>query len=271
MRPEERTAALDPPAARPAPATGPRARWSALGAGALAVALKGKALLGGLKLLSLGKVLLSAGSMLTMVWAYASRSGWPFAALFVGLLLVHELGHGWAIRKEGLRAGFPIFIPFLGAFISLKGQPRNSLVEARIALAGPVAGGAASLVCVAWYLVSRDRLWLAGAEAGFLLNLFNLTPLAPLDGGRVAQVFSRRAWIAGLAVVLGLCLVALSPPLLLIGALGLARVLRRAEAPSPQAEAEVSAGDRRGMATRYFVLLGGLAAGAWCASVILQG
>jgi Zn-dependent protease len=267
----ERRPARDGPGLMPVPKGPPRRRgWSAAGGVALAVLLKGKSLLVGLKVLSLGKLLVTAGSMFAMVALYARDRGWAFASLFVLLILVHELGHAAAIRTAGLSAGYPVFIPFIGAFIALRGQPRNSLVEARIALAGPVAGGVASLVCAACFVLTRDRLWLAVATAGFFINLFNLTPLAPLDGGRVARVFSRRAWMLGLVVIAGLCVVALSPPLLLIGVLGLTQLLRPEPSPSPEAEAEVTPRDRRRMAACYFGLLGALSAGAWCASTLLQ-
>jgi Zn-dependent protease len=247
-----------------------RTGWSAAGAVALAVLLKGKALLVGLKFLGLGKLFLTAGSMLAMIWMYARGNGWAFATLFVLLILVHELGHASAIRAEGLSAGYPVFIPFVGAFITLRGQPRNTLVEARIALAGPVAGGVASLACAAGFVLTGNRLWLAVAASGFIINLFNLTPLVPLDGGRVARAFSRRAWLVGVLVIGALCALAMSPLLILIGALALMQLLRPEPKPSADAEAEVAPRERRRMAARYFGLLGALSAGAWCASTILQ-
>ena len=248
-----------------------RTPWAIAATAALALLGKGKVLLTGLKALSFGKLLLSGGSMLTMIWVYAQGGGWRFATGFVLLILVHEMGHAVAIREAGLPAGYPVFIPFFGAVIALKGQPRSSLVEARIALAGPVAGGAAALVCVTGYLWTHERWWLALASAGFLLNLFNLTPLSPLDGGRVARVFSRRAWWLGLALIAGLLVTAPSPPLVLIAVLGLMQAFRkRPEAPGPD-EASVTLGDRRSMALRYFALCGGLGAALWCSTALLHG
>ncbi|HTS83124.1 MAG TPA: site-2 protease family protein [Myxococcaceae bacterium] len=260
---------MQPETSPSVPSRQSRTTWSAAGAVALGVLAKGKVLLGGLKALSLGKVLLSAGSMLGMIWVYAVAAGWRFAVGFVLLIFVHEMGHAVAIREAGLPAGYPVFIPFFGAVIALKGQPRSSLVEARIAIAGPVAGGAAALVCAAGYLLTHERWWLALASAGFILNLFNLTPLPPLDGGRVARMFNRKAWIVGLVLIALMLVAAPSPPLILIAVLGAMQAFRGGE-PSPGPDEDrVTPADRRWMAVKYFALCGSLAAAAWCCSVLL--
>jgi len=246
-----------------------RGALSAAGAVALAVLAKGKVLLGGLKALSFGKLFLSAGSMLGMIWVYAQAAGWRFAAGFVLLIFVHEMGHALAIREAGLPAGYPVFIPFFGAVIALKGQPRSSLQEARIAIAGPVAGGAAALVCAGGYLWTHERWWLALASAGFILNLFNLTPLPPLDGGRVARMFSRKAWLLGLVMIAAMLVASPSPPLVLIAVLGAMQALRGAPQPQGPDEEQVTPADRRWMAARYFALCGALGLAAWFCSILL--
>src|SRR5262249_53429981 len=161
-----------------------------LAALAAVVAVKAKALIGLLKFASLGKLALTSISMLAMIWIYALRGGLPFAVGFVLLLLIHEMGHAIAIRRAGLNAGWPVFIPGLGAFITLKEVPTSRVMEAEIGYAGPLFGTAASLAVAALYLVTRSELCLSLAYTGFFLNLFNMIPLHPLDGGRVAQVFS---------------------------------------------------------------------------------
>jgi Zn-dependent protease len=189
------------------------------------------------------------------------------------MLLIHELGHAVAIRAAGLRAGYPVFIPGFGALIALKDQPRDPRVEAEIALAGPVAGGVAALSAAALYYVSHDRLFLALASTGFMLNLFNMIPLSPLDGGRVANLFSRRAWIAGLAMVAAMFVMTQAPMLLIIGLFAL-RGLWRRRAWQPAAEADdasaATAADRRAMATRYFGLCAFLAFGFYFANRLLS-
>lgn len=253
----------------------PKSRTGTLavgGAAALIIALlaKSKGLLVALKGLSAGKLFLTFGSMFAMVAFEAQRSGWQFALGFVIMILVHELGHGWAIKREGLEAGYPLFIPFFGAMIALRGQPRNSLVEAKIAIAGPMAGTAAALAATSLYLVTEQRLYLAVAYSAFFLNLFNLVPMSPLDGGRVARMFSRRMWVLGLLLLIGLFVLHPSLPLAIIGLFALKHtVSRQAEPPGPD-EAEVVPADRSRMAMNYFGLAAFLALGMLLAGKLLR-
>jgi Zn-dependent protease len=228
---------------------------------------KAKVLLVALKALKLGKLLLTFGSMAVMIAVEAQRGGWVFAAGFVGLILVHELGHGVAIKRAGLSASYPVFIPFFGALISMRGQPRSPVVEAEIALAGPVAGAAASLAVAGLYLATHDRLTLAIAYSGLFLNLFNLTPLGFLDGGRVTRVFARRSWIVGIIIFAALFAVTRAPHLLLIGIMSLGHVWRRARATAD--EPEVAPAERRRIAGLYFALCAVLAAGTAFARMLL--
>jgi Zn-dependent protease len=244
-----------------------------LGVGLVALLVKAKALLVLLKGLKLAKLAITMGSMFVMIWFEAVRFGWTFGVGFVLLLLVHELGHGVAIRQAGLAAGYPVFIPFVGAFISLKGQIRSPIVEARIALAGPIAGAGASLACVALFFATHGRLWLALANTGFLLNLFNMTPIAPLDGGRAARVFSRRAWIVGLVVLVGLFVATQAPQLILIGIMALSHTFARRQQQLadalPVAE-DVTPEARRNVAFEFFGLCGFLALGMYLTGTLLS-
>jgi Zn-dependent protease len=236
-----------------------------VGGALLVVLAKAKFLLVGLKALKFGKILLTMGSMAVMIAVEAQQGGWLFAAGFVLLILIHEVGHGVEIKRAGLSAGYPVFIPFFGALISMRGQPRSPVVEARIALAGPVWGAAASLATAALYLLTKQRLYLSLAYTGFFLNLFNLTPLGFLDGGRVTRVFARRAWIVGLVIFAGLFMVTQAPQLLIIGILALTNAWRR----DPVAVDEVTPAERRKVAFGYFGLCAGLAAGtAFCSGLL---
>lgn len=207
----------------------PRAKgvWGSIAAIGALVLVKAKSVLALLKLAGLGKFALTGLSMFAMIALEAQRSGWLFGVGFVVLIFIHEMGHAFAIRREGLDAGWPVFIPFFGAMISLKGQPPSRAAEARIAYAGPVAGTLASLVAASFYLVFGGRIWLGLAYTGFFLNLFNLIPISPLDGGRVAQVFSPRAALIGGLLLGAMFLVTMAPQLLLIGALAVMHNLRR--------------------------------------------
>jgi len=174
----------------------------------------------------LGKVLLTGGTMLLSVFAYAMVYGWWYAVGFVLLIFVHEMGHYIAARQKGLAVGAPTFIPFVGAWISLKDLPHDAEVEAYIGLAGPLVGTVGALAC---YLVARDtgsRLLLALSYAGFFLNLFNLIPLSPFDGGRVTAVLSPRIWLLGAPVLAVMFLLNPSPVLLIMGILSIPQLVK---------------------------------------------
>lgn len=172
----------------------------------------------------MGKVLTSGGTMLLSVFAYAFVFGWWYAVGFVALLFVHEMGHFLAARKRGLNVGLPTFIPFVGAWIQLKEQPMDAETEAFVGIAGPMLGSAAAFVC---YMVARETgsgLLMALAYAGFFLNLFNLIPLSPLDGGRIVSVISPKIWFLGVPILVGLFFWIPSPLLVLIAILALPQI-----------------------------------------------
>src|SRR5215218_1071610 len=168
-----------------------------LGAGLVAlvaVAAKAKSLL---LLLPKLKLLTTFGSMLVSIAAYAVLFGFPFAVGFVLLLLLHEMGHVIQLRREGIKASAPMFIPFLGAVIAAKSMGKDAAAEARVGLAGPVLGTLASLVPLALWLLTGSDFWRALAFVGFFLNLFNLLPVLPLDGGRAMAALSPWMWLIG--------------------------------------------------------------------------
>lgn len=240
----------------------PRRGLGAIGALLLTLLAKGKSLL-----VFAPKLLLTSFSMLAMVWLEAQRSGIWFAVGFVLSILIHELGHGYAMKRAGVAAGWPIFIPFFGAMIAMKGEPRDRDTEARIAYGGPLAGTLAALVAVALAFLLDSRVALAVAYTGFFINLFNLTPFSPLDGGRVAQAFSRRAWIVGAVLMAAMFFFTRAPGLLLIVLLALPRLLGRADTDAREALAPKL---QRSWAFRYFALAGFLASGIYVTSLILH-
>jgi Zn-dependent protease len=238
-----------------------------IGALLVAVLAKGKSLLLLLKALPAGKFLLTTLSMLAMVWFEAMRSGIWFGVGFVLMILVHELGHGVAMKRCGVEAGWPIFIPFFGAMIAMKGLPQDRSAEAEIAYGGPLAGTAVALLAAGIGLATESRLFLALAYTGFFLNLFNLTPISPLDGGRVTQAFSRRAWIFGAILLAALFFTTGAPMLLIIGLMALPRLLgRQSEDQRPALEPAV----QRAWAFRYFGLASFLGAGSYFAAQLMH-
>ena len=219
-------------------------------------------LLGKLKVLAIfSKVGLTGVSMLVSVWAYAAlwHLGWAAAIGFVVLLFVHEMGHWIVMRLKGVPASAPLFIPFLGAMIGMKGLPRSVKDEAEIGIAGPIAGTAGALACLGLETLYGGRLWPLLALLGLYLNLFNLLPVSPLDGGRIVAAISRWLWIVGLAGLVGLFVLHPNPFLLLIALIGgaetMARFRGRHAATARAGYYDVSMPERVMLAVLYFGLI----------------
>ena len=166
------------------------------------------------------KVVVTAGSMLVSVAAYAWIWGLPFAIGFVLLIFVHELGHVIELRRQGVRASAPLFIPFLGAVIGMKELPDDAWKEARVALAGPILGSVGAAACWVAGEATGSELLVGLAFVGFFLNLFNLIPIVPLDGGRAVGALHPAFWFLGLVMMVGLVVVNRNPLLILIVVLG---------------------------------------------------
>ena len=231
---------LPPAAYRPAPAPAPapptpqrkpkpqRTGWRRYATpiffGFLALLKWGKALL---LLLPKAKLLTTSASMLVSVGAYALIWGWRFAAGFVALLFLHELGHYIQLRREGVRPTGMVFIPFLGAAVGTRSLGGSALAEARVGLAGPILGSLATAALLPIAAATDDDFWRALAFTGFFLNLFNLAPVVPLDGGRAMAAMAPWMWFVGFGGLLVLLLVWPNPILLLIVLLGGFETYRR--------------------------------------------
>jgi Zn-dependent protease len=180
------------------------------------------------------KVFTVGASMIVSIGAYALLGGWWFGVGLVGLIFVHEMGHVLELRRQGVRATAPLFIPFLGAVVGMKQMPHNAWKEAQVALAGPLLGSLAAL-----------GVWLAGsaldsnflramAFVGFFINLFNLLPIVPLDGGRAVAALHPVIWLFGLAALVALEIfrpTPLLPVIIVFGALELWRRWRLRDHP----------------------------------------
>ena len=151
--------------------------------------------------LKLGKFAATLGSMLITIWIYAVTYGWFFGVGFVMLIMFHEMGHFYMAKREKLDVSTPLFIPFVGAVISMKEIPRSVLTESKIALGGPVAGTIASAFCLVLYYFSKNHMFIALAYTGFFMNLFNLIPISPLDGGRIVSIVSNKIWYIGIPIL----------------------------------------------------------------------
>ena len=184
------------------------------------------------------KVFTTSASMLVSIGAYTLLWGWKFAVGFVVLLLVHELGHVIELRRQGVPASAPLFIPFLGAVVGMKQMPKDAWREARVALAGPIVGSLGAAAVWAAGEALDSELLVAVAFVGFFLNLFNLLPIVPLDGGRAVAAIHPVFWAVGLAGLVALVFVAPNPILLIILVLGGIELWRRwQERKHPEAAA----------------------------------
>ena len=173
-----------------------------------------------------GKIFASGGTMLLSLAVYASIWGWPYAAGFIALLFCHEMGHFIAARERGLNVGLPTFIPFVGAWIQLKDMPHSVETEAYVGFAGPFVGSIAAFVT---YFAARhydSNLLLAVSYSGFFLNLFNLLPVSPLDGGRITAILSPRVWLIGAPLMAALFFYRPSPVLIVVAVVALPQLLK---------------------------------------------
>src|SRR3954449_486196 len=215
----------------PLPAAPPRspfkrARSAIAGVLAILVSLAGK-LKAVLLLLPKLKLLTTSGSMLVSIGAYALIWGWQFAVGFVLLLFAHEMGHVIQLKREGVPASAPMFIPFLGAVVGMKRLPDDAAAEARVGLAGPVLGSIACLVPLGLYAATGNHLFQALAFTGFFLTLFILAPVLPLDGGRAMAALSPWMWLVGFGILLGVGIAFPNPIVILILVLGGFETYRR--------------------------------------------
>lgn len=209
---------LPPPSSdepRPKPARRrPSGFLGTAGAAILAFLLKFKlALLVGLKLLA------PSWTFLLSLWIYVVIFGWKLAIVVMLLLLAHELGHYFAFKAYGLPVHLPSFVPLLGAFTA--GAPAENLEhDAYIALAGPLTGFGLAAACSGAGMLTHERFWYACADLSAFLNLFNMIPMPPFDGGRIIAALWPPLWIAGFLLFIGFALF-FHIPMLFIAIIGI--------------------------------------------------
>jgi Zn-dependent protease len=232
----------------PARPTGPERSWWRRGLAGVATAVV--LLAGKLKFLLLGLTKMSTfASMFAFFGVYWSLYGWPLALGLVLSIYIHEMGHVAMLRRLGIAAGAPLFIPGVGAEVMLKQHIADPSIDARIGLAGPVWGLGAALAALGAYEVSQSHIWYAIAELTAFINLFNLIPIWQLDGSRGFHALDRaQRWTIVAVVAVALLLTGQSM-LFLIGGVAVWRALQRDSGP----------GDVRATAT-FAVLVLALAA-----------
>ena len=223
-------------------AAGEKTSWWRRGApGVIAVVV---ALLGKLKFLLLGLTKASTFiSMFAFFCVYWSIYGRPLALGLVLSIYIHEMGHVAMLRRFGISAGAPMFIPGVGAVVMLKQHIGNPLTDAKVGLAGPVWGLGAALAALCLYVATRAPIWMAIAQLTGFLNLFNLIPVWQLDGSRGLHVLARwERWALVIAIAIAL-IVTRQRLLFIVGGVAVWRALQQETGP----------GDTRILAT--FVVL----------------
>ena len=203
-------------------------------------------------------------SMFVSAAFYVWFGGWWFGIGLIVLLFVHEMGHVFEAKRQGLAVSVPIFIPFMGALITMKQMPRNAWREARLAIAGPILG---SLGALALYIagVAYNSPHLKGlAFLGFLINLFNLLPVIPLDGGRISAALHPAIWLLGFLALIALVIYRPNPLLIIILLFAASELRRRWKLrhhPQMQAYYRVKPAQRAIVGLLYFGLAAALVLG----------
>ena len=204
----------------------------------------------------------TALTMLLSIGAYALLFPMWFAVGLVVLIWVHEMGHVLQLKREGVKASAPMFVPFLGAFVAMKEMPKNALAEARVGLAGPVLGTLGALGAWGIYAWTQNPLFLGLAYVGFFINLFNLLPMLPLDGGRAVGAMSPVFWLLGVLMTVALFFIQPNFIILIIAFLGGTELWRRwkmRNTPEGQAYNKIELRHRVMVGLVYFGLIAVLA------------
>jgi Zn-dependent protease len=206
-------------------------------------------------------ILLTLGSALVSVAAYSLLAGPWVAVGLVLMILVHEMGHVVEIRRQGMQATAPIFIPFLGAAIFQRSHAQSPIRQAQIGIAGPIAGTIGATAALVLYGSTHWIVLLIWAYYGFLINLFNLIPFGMLDGGWILAPVSKWIQVAGLGVLVALFFSGqVSPLILIIVVLGVPVVLQRFRNPALDAQLTSGpAGPRYAMGAAWLGLVAYLA------------
>ena len=204
----------------PAPQQSSRGALGWLGSAAVAVFAAIK--YGGLLLLKI-PAFATLFSALVSIGAYSIFRGPWFAVALVAMILVHEMGHVVEIRRQGMAATAPIFIPFLGAAIFQRQHPTTATKQAQIGIAGPIAGTLGASVAFILYTSTHNPIFLLAATIGFFLNLLNMLPVWQLDGAWVLAPVSPWFQVAGLAAIAVLTVVFhfVSAILIIVAVLGI--------------------------------------------------
>ena len=239
----------------PAPATGSRGLLGGIGAALVAAfGFLKYGLLIAFKIPAVGTLL----SLVVSFGGYAIFYGPWFAVALVTMIFVHEMGHVVEIRRQGMQASAPIFIPFLGAAIFQRSHPTDALKQAQIGIAGPIAGTIGATAAFALYGSTHSPVLLLAALIGFYLNLFNLIPVWQLDGSWILAPVSKWFQVAGYALIgVGALFFhfLVSPLIIIIALLGIPTLIQRFRDSNNPYYTSVPTGGRWAMGFAWLVLV----------------
>lgn len=162
-----------------------------------------------------------AASLIISLGLYTVTFGWRFAVTLIALIYIHEMGHFAWMKLRGLNPSAPVFIPFLGAYVAMDNLPKDRFIHAQVAFAGPLVGGLAALMLYEYALAAHSHYLIAAANYGLLLNLFQLVPAKPFDGGFVVESVWKWMLIPGAILAGAFGWYINSPILIVIAILGL--------------------------------------------------
>jgi Zn-dependent protease len=222
-------------------------------------------LLGSFKFLYLFK---SFFSMFLMIGLYTMTFGWFYAFVVVGLILIHEMGHYIFMKGMGLNPTLPIFVPFMGAYVQMQNMPGDQASHAWVAIAGPLVGGVTSVALYFAGFMMHSPALMAAGNTGVLLNMLQLVPAKPLDGGFIVTALSKWFLLLGVGMTFTLFMMWHSPLLILICLVSCFttwKAFTRVPEPDGRINGEVPASlpEKFLVGTAYFGLLGGLAFVYW--------
>lgn len=227
-------------------------------------------LLGLLKFAALGKYLITAVSAFVSIWFYSQRYGMPYAVGLVLMLFVHECGHALAARRFGLPYSGMLFIPFMGAVVAHGRGQTNVVQDAFIGIMGPVVGWLYGIVCVILGFATGNAFFFALASSTFAINLFNLIPTAPLDGGWIAPLFSPKLLAVGVVFLVLIGFYSQNYLIWVLALLSLPRIIAGWKAGPGDAYFHATAADRWKYGLAYLGLALGLVFSDFVALVALR-
>lgn len=224
-----------------------------LGGGALAASsLKLNGAL--FSLLKSGWIIKASWTMILSFGVYAVTFGWRWALVIIGLTFLHEMGHYWYMQSKKLAPKAPVFIPFVGAYVAMTNAPTDPIINAWSAFAGPLVGGIAAGVLYWVALQAHSNTLIAAASWGFFINLLQLIPIRPFDGGFIASCISKWLFIPGILLLLTFAIQWQSPLLIAISAASVYMVYKQFRSTDANDVISVPMSERIQLTILYFWL-----------------